>query len=226
MTASLRCLLTATLGALGVVAFCGAGARAQSSSLLGGPQRAALTLSEVSWTYQKSDEPRKWKVHDLVTVTVSEKSVMASDSELDRQKTGYGDLQLPDWILLKGLRKVVPDPQSAGEPHIRGQIDNKLQAHGTLSTTDKLSFNIACEVVDIRPNGNLVLEGHRSIKNNEEVWDFSLNGEARPESVKPTGTILSEDVAALRIDKHEAGHVRDSYRQGWALKWLDKWQPF
>ena len=79
----------------------------------------------------------------------------------------------------------MPDPQSGGPPHIRGEIDNKLQAHGQLQTTDKLSFNIACEVVDIRPNGNLVLEGHRSIKNNEEVWEFLLSGETRPESIKP-----------------------------------------
>ena len=72
-----------------------------------------------------------------MTVLVNEKSIMTSDSELDRKKKGYGDLILPDWILLKGLRKVVPDPQSAGAPHIRGEIDNKLQAHGQLQTTDR-----------------------------------------------------------------------------------------
>ncbi len=226
MTRLLRLILTASCGALGVLTLAAADAKAQNSSILVNQQRAPMTLSEVSWTYQKVDENRQVKLHDLVTVTVSEKSVMTSDSELNRNKKGYGDLILPDWILLKGLRKVVPDPQTAGSPHIRGEIDNKLQATGQLQTTDNLTFQIACEVVDIRPNGNLVLEGHRSIKNNEEVWDFLLSGETRPESIGPNNIVLSENIAALRIDKHEAGHVRDSYRQGWALKWLDKWQPF
>ena len=86
-----------------------------------------------------------------------------------------------------------------------------------------MRFHIACEVVDIRPNGNLVLEGHRSLKNNEEVWDFSLSGEARPEAVLPNNTLLSDNIAALRIDKEQGGQVRDSYRQGWGrLKWLEQ----
>ena len=95
-----------------------------------------------------------------------------------------------------------------------------------MTTTDAVKFHIACEVVDIRPNGNLVLEGHRSIKTNEEVWEFSLSGECRANNVLPNNTIISDSVAALRIDKEQGGQVRDSYRQGWALKWLDKWQPF
>ena len=77
----------------GAVAFCGVEARAQNSSLMAGQQRAPLTLSEVSWTYQKPEEPRKWNIHDLVTVMVNEKSVMTSDSELDRAEEG---LRRPD----------------------------------------------------------------------------------------------------------------------------------
>ena len=140
----------------------------------------------MSWTYQKVEGPPTLKLHDLITVAVSEKSVMKSDGQMDRKKKGYGDLYLPDWILLKGLREVVPDPQSApASPHIRGEIDNKLQTQGDLQTEDSLTFRIACEVVDIRPNGNIVIEGHRTIKNNEDTWDYSLSGEARPESVLP-----------------------------------------
>ena len=42
----------------------------------------------------------------------------------------------------------------------------------------------------------------------------------------PNNTVLSENVADMRIVKRETGHVRDGYRRGWALEWLDKWQPF
>ena len=105
-------------------------------------------------------------------------------------------------------------------------MDNKLRAEGNLETTDSLKFRIACSVVDIRPNGNIVLEGHSTVKNNEEVWDYALTGEIRPDSILPNNTVLSENVADMKIVKRETGHVRDSYRRGWALEWLDKWQPF
>ena len=73
---------------------------AQSSSLLANPQHAPLTMADASWTYQKGEEPRMLKLHDLIVVTVSEKSVVKSDGQIDRKKKGYGDLILPSWIKL------------------------------------------------------------------------------------------------------------------------------
>ena len=175
---------------------------AQSSSLLANPQRAALTMADASWTYQKGEEPRMLKLHDLIVVAVSEKSVVKSDGQIDRKKKGYGDLILPSWI--KFWNGNLGDaPFNNGAPHVRGEIDNKLQTQGQLQTDDLMTFRIACEVVDIRPNGNLILEGHRTIKNNEEVWDYSLSGEIRAEDVKPNNTVLSENVAATA--DHQAG---------------------
>ena len=55
------------------------------------PQHTALTMAETSWTYQKPDEPRLLKLHDLIVVTVNEKSMVKSDGQVDRKKKGYGD---------------------------------------------------------------------------------------------------------------------------------------
>ena len=89
-----------------------------------------------------------------------------------------------------------------------------------------MSFVISCHIVDKRPNGNLVLEGTWSVSDNEEKWEYSLSGECRPEDIGKGNTIVSDTIADLRIIRQEAGHVRDSYRRGWMLQWLDKWQPF
>ena len=201
-----------------------AAADGPSSSLFGNPdRRQPLTLAEYSWTYPKElDEIR---LNDLVTVIVDEKSAVISEGEMDRKKKAYGDLILKDWILLKGLA-AIPDPQTLGDPHIRGEVENKLRSEAGLQTRDSMKFRISCRVVDIRPNGNLVIEGRRTVRNNSEVWEQSLTGEVRPKDVLPNNSVLSENVAELRIDKREAGHVRDGYRRGWLLKWLDKWQPF
>ena len=199
-------------------------AAAPSSSLFGNPERRQpLTLDRYSWTYPKEvDEVR---LYDLITVIVDQKSSVVSEGEIDRKKKAHGDLILKDWILLKGLA-AIPDPQTLGEPHIRGEIDNKMRAEAGMETRDSMKFRISCQVVDIRPNGNLVIEGHDTIRNNSEVWDYSLLGEIRPKDILPTNTVLSEQVFNKRIDKRESGHVRDGYRRGWLLRWLDKWQPF
>jgi flagellar L-ring protein precursor FlgH len=201
-----------------------AAAEGPSSSLFGSPQRRqALTLPEYSWTYPKEvDEVR---LNDLITVIVDEKSAVISEGEMDRKKKAHGDLILKDWILFDGL-SFIPDPQTLGDPHVRGEVDNKMRSEAGLETRDSMKFRIACRVMDIRPNGNLVIEGHRTVRNNAELWEQSLTGEVRPKDVLPNNSVLSENVAELRIDKHEAGHVRDGYRRGWLLRWLDRWQPF
>jgi len=209
-----------------------AGAPAQDSSLFGRGGGAAtagqprpMTLHEGSWTSRPLPEVPTVKINSLVTVLVDEKSMVISEGELDRKKKAHGEMILKDWVLLKGLAAVIPDPASLGDPKIRGEIDNKIRADGSVETRETMEFKIACRVVDIRPNGNLILEAHREIQANEEIWNVSLTGEIRPEDVLPNNTVLSENIADMRIHKREQGEVRNSYRSGWLLKFLDKFQP-
>jgi len=185
----------------------------------------ALTLSEASWTYRPPTPPRTVKLHDIIVVLVDEKTQVISEGELDRRKTAKAAWTLKDWVLLKGL-KLIPDPQSRGDPKISGEVEQSLRAEGEFSSRGAMKFRIACEVVDIRPNGTLVLEGRRWLRNNEEIWEISLLGVVRPEDVLPNNTVLSENVANLRVFKREIGHVRDGYRRGWFTRLLDEYQPF
>jgi flagellar L-ring protein precursor FlgH len=201
-------------------------AMAQSSSMFGDPAlRGPLRLSDVSYGYIEVEPPKELRIHDLITVMVDESAQVLSEGEVDRKKKADGKFSLDDWIVFDGLA-VRPDPQSTGSPKITGKMENKYRAEGELETRESMQFRIACEIVDIRPNGTIVLEGRRSIQANTEQWELSLTGIARPEDILPNNTVLSEDLASLRINKREAGHVRDGYRRGWLLKILDRYQPF
>jgi flagellar L-ring protein precursor FlgH len=194
-------------------------------------RNAGMTLGDASWTFQSPADRKTYEVNDIVKVTVSVKSQMTSSGQIDRKKTGYSDWKLTDWIKIYpnwnlGENGGATGQPNYGAPEIRGDLDSKLQAQGNLQTKDSMSFVISCHVVDKRPNGNLVLEGTWSVSDNEEKWEYSLSGECRPDDVGKGNTIISDTIADLRIIRQEAGHVRDSYRRGWMLQWLDKWQPF
>ena len=186
---------------------------------------AFMTLADTSWTFQAPAEAKVAQLHDIVKVTVAVKSTVASQGSIDRKKLGHGDLKLTSWIKFYG-GNLGEDNAAYGTPEIRGDIDNQLQAQGNLQTQDKMTFTISCFIVDKRPNGNCVLEGTWSVHDNEENWEYALSGEIRPQDIKPDNSVISDNIADLKIIRKEAGHVRDSYRRGWALEWLDKWQPF
>lgn len=204
-------------------------AEAQNSSLFQRdlPQStpAVATLENSSFIYRPITPPPEIKVHDLITVVVDEKSSVFSEGEVDREKKGSIDAVLNDSVILKNFN-LKPSPQSDGDPRFKGSYNTKSEADAEMETRDGMKFTIACEVVDIRPNGTLVIEGHRQIMNNEEAWEQSLTGLVSPGAVKEGGLVLSKDVAELKIFKRERGEVRDGYRRGWLTRFLDKVAPF
>jgi flagellar L-ring protein precursor FlgH len=199
---------------------------AQSASLLGMPgQRRALTLADNSWCFQELQPPKQIGLHDRVTVIVKETSQFAAEGEVDRRKRANIDARLQDWIFFRNA-DLKPAPQSDGDPRIRGSLNSQLRSEMEMDTSELMQFRITTRVVDIRPNGALVLEGHREIKNNNEVWEQKLTGIVSRDDVLPNGTVLSEKVMDLKIEKKEHGHVRDGYKRGWLTRWIDAFKPF
>jgi flagellar L-ring protein precursor FlgH len=197
-----------------------------SSSLLGDPSmRRPLTMADVSWTYQPTSEPKKWKVNDMVTVLIQEKTTMQRDGMVDQRRKDTRSATLTDWILLKGF-SVIPDPQSSGDPKVGALIDNKYQAQANLQNKDLFETEMQCVVMDVRPNGTLVIEGHGRVQTDEEAWELSLSGVIQPDDILPNKTVKSDKIAEKRILRRSAGHGRDGLRRGWFLKWWDTYSPF
>jgi len=201
-------------------------ARGQSSSLLGDPaKRRQLTMADASWTYQAPPEPKTWKLNDFVTVLIEEKAKMVREGQVDQRKKAEGAMALNDWIGFDGFA-VTPDPQTNGDPKISGIVDNKYRAQANLQNRDTFESSVQCVIVDIRPNGTLVIEGHARAKFDDEEWELSVSGIVRPEDILPNNTVKSEKLAEKRIERLSAGHGRDGIRRGWLGKFLDKFQPF
>ena len=62
----------------------------------------------------------------------------------------------------------------------------------------------AASVVDIRPNGMLILEGHRMVRTGGTIYEEHLIGEICPEHVRPDRQISSSQIAGLQIEKRES----------------------
>ncbi len=203
----------------------------QDGSLLLVPvsaQRAPLNLDNSSFIYRKlppEAEQRELQINDIITVLVDYRSTMLSEGDAKAKRTTSLNAVLSDWLRFDG-KDIFPATQERGDPRIKGQLDSQFKGEGDLTTKDSLTFRIAASVVDIRPNGTLVIEARREIRINDEVWLQSLTGVVRRQSIGPDRTVKSDDVAELRIEKKEKGFVKDSYERGWFTKWYDHWKPF
>ena len=121
-----------------------------------------------------------------------------------------------DWAPFKNL---TPDPQPNGPLAVNGNLQSQFRVESDMELRDQMTFRIAAHIVDIQPNGNLVLEAHRTVRNNEELWMHSLTGICRREDIGPGNLLLSKDILHLNVEKRETGHMRDSYKRGWSWRW-------
>jgi flagellar L-ring protein precursor FlgH len=206
-------------------------ARAQDSSLMAAPaapQQGQLTLDNSSFIYRKlppEAEHRELQLRDIITVLVDYRASMLSESDANSKRTASLNAVLADWLKFDG-KDLFPAEQLQGDPRINGSLSSQFKAQADLEQKENLTFKIAAEIVDILPNGNLVIEARRQFRIDEEIWQQSLTGIVRRQSIGPDRTVRSDEVADLRLEKRAMGFVRDGQARGWFTRWYDKWKPF
>ena len=167
-------------------------------------------------------EPRVFRVHDLITVIINERFKASSDQSLDTTKE----------VKNKDTLKALLDPMQLLQLRLRGgdisslglidlKAKQEFKGDGQYDRNDKFSAQIAAEVIDVKPNGNLVLQAKKSIVMDGEKKMLVLSGLARQEDITDANTVLSGQLADLRIDVQHAGELRRSAEKGLLTRVLD-----
>jgi flagellar L-ring protein precursor FlgH len=91
---------------------------------------------------------------------------------------------------------------------------DSFSAKGSINNTNTVSGRLTVTVQEVKPNGNLVISGKQSIKQNGEDQVIIVSGVVRPEDIAADNTIASYYVAdaQIRIDGH--GPLSRKQRQG------------
>ena len=174
--------------------------------------------------YIEQPQPREIKVHDIITIVVNEKAEVVLDSRFNRQRQASLKAELKEFMRLgeSGNLTTAADNQ----PKIDATLNGRLQSTGALKDSEGVRYRIAAFVVDIRPNGNLVLEAKKSFRQKDDFWEYSLTGILRFEDIQANNTALSENIANLSIVKRQRGKVFNSTRRPWGIKLYDMFFPF
>lgn len=186
----------------------------------------APTMSQANLIHTEIPEARTMQKNDIIQVRVDELARMSSEGSSERRKNASLNGVLNDWVRLNGLTKLEKDAQSSGDPQVQGSLQETYRAEGTVETTERLTLNMAVSIKDIKPNGNLVLEGHKQVSINNEQWIVALTGICRQQDIGRDNTVTSDRIIDFRLTKKEAGAARDGYKRGWLKKAYDRFAPF
>ncbi|MFQ5732945.1 MAG: flagellar basal body L-ring protein FlgH, partial [Planctomycetaceae bacterium] len=187
------------------------------------------SVRDLSWVY--SDPPLLpdiVKLHDIIKIIVDEKSEVTLRSGFNRQRRASLVTGLNEFIRF-GERNRLANA-ALNSPTIDVEANGRMQTTGRVTDQEGIRYRIAATVVNVLPNGNLVLEARKSIRLDGDLWQLSLTGVISSRSIRAGAgkdwSALSEDIANLSIEKRRAGKVYNSTRRRWGLKLYDLLWPF
>jgi flagellar L-ring protein precursor FlgH len=171
-------------------------------------------LESASLIAVKEAEPRKFKVNDLITIIVRVQTQYEADGIANSRRQAVLNSQLDAFIKLPGgglgaaqFRRGKPNINYTGTFNQRNDAQNERE--------DRLTTRVTGRIIDIKPNGNLVVEARSRMHHDDEHHDLTLTGTCRSIDVTPDNTVLSTQVAQLSIDIETSGSVRNTTRPGW-----------
>lgn len=171
-------------------------------------------------------EPEQIAVHDLITIIVRVSKSAKTDSKMESTKDWSHEWGLDEWIRLSDKHGIVPAKLSQGAPSVKFDLKNDYSGDGKYDRSDSLTTRIQAEVIDVKPNGNVVLEATNQVRYGEEDFTITLTGTCRSADVTPENTVLSSQIANLVVNVDDRGAMEDATRRGWLMRTFDLLRPF
>jgi flagellar L-ring protein precursor FlgH len=189
------------------------------------PEDATLAstraIESVSPIAVPKPKPRKFRPNDLITVIIRQQRKYEADAEFETEKKYEIDAKLEEWLRFYPGMHLGTDNLSNGKPGVRFGLDNKYETEGSNEREDSFIMRLQATIIDVKPNGNLVIQATQTEKHDEEENKITLTGTCRSEDVTPDNSILSTQVANLVIVEENEGAIRDATSRGWVPKLLD-----
>ncbi len=154
---------------------------------------------------------------DVLTILISETSLASFAANVDAKRDGVNT----GWQFLKSFADVLGLGFGKTENSLNTAADTEIKGGGTSTQNGRLQARMTAVVMQVFPNGNMLIEGTRSIQINKELQTFKLTGIVRRDDMREDNTVLSERIAEATIRVDGKGAVSERTKRGILTRILD-----
>jgi len=174
------------------------------------------------------EDRRARRLNDLVTVLIVESVSGSKKAETKTTKDSTVDAGI-DALFGAPLNMNLNNLYGRGNtfsPSIGSTFTNDFEGTGETTREGSLKGTITARVVEVLPNGNLVIESRKEVTLNYEKQVLVLKGIIRPDDISTNNTIYSTKVADARIFLVGDGVIDSKQVSGWLGSIVDRIWPF
>ncbi len=180
---------------------------------------------EYAWIGERPRLPKTFRPNDLITIIVREQRKFEADADLETKKQFDINSEL-DAFFKPTTGGLGAATFHRGKPNVSYKYDHKTKNEGDTNREDKLTTRLTARIIDVKPNGQLVLEARGRVEHDDEISVITLTGVCRKEDVTADNTILSTLIAEKNVVVKNEGALRAASRRGWIPQLLDALRPF
>jgi flagellar L-ring protein precursor FlgH len=111
-------------------------------------------------------------------------------------------------------------------PAVNYNSDSEFNGGGQINNIETITAQMAVRVIDVLPNGNMVVEGRLHTAFSGEKQDAIVRGVVRYDDIAANNTLYSYNIADATIQFISKGTITDNQSKGWVTRIWDKVSPF
>lgn len=164
------------------------------------------------------EDRRARYVGDTITISITENTSASakSNNKLDKTNTGSASVSA-----LSGL----PGKSLLGLDY-NATSTNAFSGKGEAANNNVFTGNITATVIDVLPNGNLLVSGEKQLAIGHEQEFVRISGVVNPSFVDASNTVASSKIADARIEYKSAGQISEGQIMGWLARFFLNVMPF
>ena len=181
------------------------------------PVRANGSISQASQYRPLFEDHRARLVGDTITVQIIERVSASSNSTSTVEKKGE----------LSGSITALPmlSANSFTRAGVGGSSANTFSGKGGTQNSNNFSGTITATVVDVLPNGHLIVAGEKQIGVNDNVDVLRFSGQIDPRVIQPGNQVASAQIANVRVEQKGRGGQADAQQIGWLSRFFLNLMP-
>lgn len=173
---------------------------------------------------------RAYDIGDLITIDVSESSSLAASQNSVRNRQSQIENAVNQFLFANSKFGT----HNGGLPGTEIETQSNNQGGGSIANTQNLKGRISVVVIDILPNGVLVIEGARMVTFSGESYYAVLKGMVRQEDIgfgfkdglRYRNIVSSQFIADAQIEFVSKGSLNDAQKESWYQRLAAILNPF
>jgi len=170
------------------------------------------------------DDTKCRRVGDLLTVMIIEDS--SHSSEASHKTAKKSDISGSLSFSHPTMDNTSMPWTNVALPAFSAAATRNFEGGGSLQNQEQIKSTMTVRVMEVLPNGNLLVEGKRFFSMQGEETGYVLTGTVRPYDVTRDNTVKSTQIADLNIQALNSGSVAQSTKKGLFNSVIDWINPF